>query len=122
MEYEGLIEGLVWATRLNRKSLIICGDSRLIINQVTGKYLVKNPRLKCLLSQVKGLLQEKSGLSCTFKCIPLVKNGDSKCLAIHAKNFRENYTGCYWPKINKLMQEEVEERPKKKARRDSSRC
>jgi ribonuclease HI len=41
-EYFGLIRGLKRALKMNICSLIVKGDSQLIINQMTGKYQVKS--------------------------------------------------------------------------------
>lgn len=37
MEYEALIEGLTWASRLDLTYLTMCGDSQLILKQVLGE-------------------------------------------------------------------------------------
>lgn len=103
MEYEGLIEGLIWATRLDLQSLEICGDSELIIKQVTGEYSVRNHRLSALLSKVRALLEDNSDLHCTFRHIPREENTITDSLANLAIDVRENLTACNWPNINKLM-------------------
>ncbi len=51
-EYEGLLLGLKKARELGIKDLVVCGDSKLIINQVRGDYKVKDPFLKSLHQQV----------------------------------------------------------------------
>jgi hypothetical protein len=45
VEDMGLLEGLIWATRLDLKRLTIKGDSELIIRQMKGEYQVREPRL-----------------------------------------------------------------------------
>jgi ribonuclease HI len=44
-EYEALIMGLEQAICLSIYNLIVCGDSLLVINQIIGKYRVKNSKL-----------------------------------------------------------------------------
>ncbi|HID65836.1 MAG TPA: ribonuclease HI family protein [Aquificaceae bacterium] len=67
-EYKALIEGLRKAKELGVKNLVVRGDSQLVINQVTGKYRVKNERLKDLYNQVKEL--EKFFNSIYYEKIP----------------------------------------------------
>mmetsp|Transcript_47162 Transcript_47162/g.47595 ORF Transcript_47162/g.47595 Transcript_47162/m.47595 type:complete len:116 (-) Transcript_47162:448-795(-) len=103
IEYEGLIDGLTWATRLDLETLDIYGDSKLIIKQVTGEYSVKNPRLKALLYKVQELLQKNCDLKCNFQYIPREENNIADSLANQAINLRKNLTTCNWPNINNLM-------------------
>ena len=51
-EYYGLIYGLMGAKELQIKNLIVQGDSKIIINQVTGKFKVKSDNLKPLYQKV----------------------------------------------------------------------
>lgn len=44
-EYAGLILGLKQAIKMNIKSIIIEGDSMLVINQMQGKYKCNSPNL-----------------------------------------------------------------------------
>lgn len=55
-EYAGLILGLRWSLELGLSSLAVKGDSQLVINQASGNWKVKNSRLKCLCSRVRGLM------------------------------------------------------------------
>ena len=56
-EYYGLIYGLIGARKLQIKNLLVEGDSKVIINQVIGKFNVKSPMLiplhKKAMEQVK---------------------------------------------------------------------
>jgi len=103
MEYEGLIEALVWATRLDLLGLTICGDSELIINQLTGKYTIKNHRLKVLHSRAHAILnQHKEHLNVSFKRISREK-GISFSLANLAIAAKKTAITVNWPNVNKLM-------------------
>ena len=107
MEYEGLIEGLIWATRLDLTHLTISGDSQLIIRQLTGEYSIRNPRLKRLNKKVQEILHDPSfsdGLQVTFRHIPRNENRVADSLANDAIETRMNVTTCNWPNINKLME------------------
>jgi len=104
MEYEGLMEAIIWATRLDLANLTICGDSELIINQLTGKYNIKNHRLKVLHSKAHALLQQYSNLNVTFKHIPREKNAISDNLANRAIATKKTVITVNWPNVNKFMQ------------------
>jgi len=52
-EYCGLLAGLHRARDLNIKELKVFGDSNLIIQQVTGKWKVKNDTLRAIYNQIK---------------------------------------------------------------------
>ena len=52
-EYCGLLAGLHRARDLNIKELKVFGDSSLIIQQVTGKWKVKNDNLRAIYNQIK---------------------------------------------------------------------
>ena len=52
-EYCGLLAGLHRARELNIKELKVFGDSNLIIQQVTGKWKVKNDNLRAIYNQIK---------------------------------------------------------------------
>ena len=54
-EYSGLILGLIKAIELNIHSLIVIGDSQLIINHMTGKYQCKSSNLLSLYETAKNL-------------------------------------------------------------------
>ena len=55
-EYNALIMGLKSLLKLKLLNPIIYSDSELIVNQVNGKYRVKNDRMKLLHKEVIGLL------------------------------------------------------------------
>ena len=57
-EYNGLLLGLLHAQANNIKTLNIEGDSNLVIQQVSGKWRVKEPRLQVLYSKIMKLLSE----------------------------------------------------------------
>ena len=54
-EYNGLIIGLNKAIDLNIKSLLVNGDSLLVINQMKGDYKVKSKNLVDLYNEAKEL-------------------------------------------------------------------
>ena len=54
-EYAGLILGLQQAVELDVKTLLVRGDSQLIINHMTGEYKCKSPNLIELYEKAKEL-------------------------------------------------------------------
>ena len=58
VEYETLLKGLELAKSLGTESVIIQGDSQLIINQVNGMCEVKEDQMKKYLSSVKQLVKK----------------------------------------------------------------
>jgi len=57
-EYAGLILGMQQAVELNVKSLLVRGDSQLIINHMNGAYKCKSPNLIELYEKAKELEQK----------------------------------------------------------------
>ena len=57
-EYRALIFGLEAAIKYNIKTLSVCGDSLLVINQINKMYKVKHPKLYELYEQVDLLKSE----------------------------------------------------------------
>ena len=53
MEYEALLKGLELAKSLGTESVVVQGDSQLIIGQVNGTCEAKEERMKKYLSKVK---------------------------------------------------------------------
>lgn len=57
-EYQGLLEGLRAALRLNVRRVSIRMDSELVVRQVLGIYKVKNERLAVFFKEVMAALKE----------------------------------------------------------------
>lgn len=55
-EYRALIAGLEAATATPARTARVCGDSKLVIEQLTGRWKVKQPHLKLLHEQARALL------------------------------------------------------------------
>eukprot|EP00814_Leptocylindrus_danicus_P004565 CAMPEP_0116014582 /NCGR_PEP_ID=MMETSP0321-20121206/6349_1 /TAXON_ID=163516 /ORGANISM="Leptocylindrus danicus var. danicus, Strain B650" /LENGTH=262 /DNA_ID=CAMNT_0003484233 /DNA_START=383 /DNA_END=1171 /DNA_ORIENTATION=- len=107
MEYEGLIEGLIWATRLDLKKLVILGDSQLIIKQLTGEYSIRNHRLRALHKKVCALLECNGNLETSFEHIPREQNAYADLHANQAILTRNSVVSCNWPKINQMMAKSI---------------
>ena len=57
-EYEALLKGLELAKSLDAESVIVQGDSQLIINQVNGMCEAKESRMKKYLNKVRQLVKK----------------------------------------------------------------
>jgi ribonuclease HI len=55
-EYNGLIEALLQAKRLNAKNVLIRGDSELVVNQILREYRVRSSKIVPLYDKVMKLL------------------------------------------------------------------
>ena len=71
-EYEALVRALTKAHQLSIKSLCIYSDSLLVVNQVTGKYKIKNPELLKYAQTAKTIIRYFN--SFTLEYIPREKN------------------------------------------------
>ncbi len=67
-EYEALIKALELATRFTKDKITCYLDSELVINQLLGKYKVKNPRLLPLFLKVQKLQEEFNQIK--YKHVP----------------------------------------------------
>lgn len=73
-EYYGVIEAL---KNNKEKEILLFSDSQLVVNQLNGRYKIKEPRLKVLAEQVWKLCE---GREIEFKWIPREKNIAGKVL------------------------------------------
>ncbi|XP_075645435.1 uncharacterized protein LOC142616466 [Castanea sativa] len=78
-EYEALLKGLELAKSLGAKSIIVKGDSQLVINQVNGMCDAKEDRMKKYLSKVRRLVQKFTEVS--FVQLPREENMEADALA-----------------------------------------
>lgn len=62
-EYTGLIIGLKGAIELNIKTLVVKGDSELVIKQINGLYKIKSTNLIKLYNDVKQLQRQFNKIS-----------------------------------------------------------
>ena len=78
-EYRAVIRALYLAKNFTNKKVFIFSDSKLIINQLTGVYKVKDYKLKKLCLEVKKL--EKSVQSVKYTHVKREENIDADRLA-----------------------------------------
>jgi ribonuclease HI len=81
-EYEALIQGMVLVEEMKMEHLIVTGDSKLVINQVTQKYKIKKERFKLYFKRVNELMEFFISFKISF--IPMDKNQKADSLALAA--------------------------------------
>jgi ribonuclease HI len=90
-EYEGLIFGVKKAIKLGIKDLQVCGDSDLVIRQLSGLSSVENKRLKNISKEAKELLNILRRFKLTW--VPREENKEADAQATLAReNMRSNST------------------------------
>lgn len=78
-EYEALIAGLELALAHEVTDVEVLSDSTLIVNQVTGKWKIKNDRLRGLAVRARSLLDKFEHASIAY--VPRNQNRDADRLA-----------------------------------------
>jgi broad specificity phosphatase PhoE/ribonuclease HI len=78
-EYRGLIAGLTAAAELSPAEVAVRMDSKLVVEQMSGRWRVKHPDLKPLYAQAHTLATSFASIS--FSWIPRERNKDADRLA-----------------------------------------
>jgi broad specificity phosphatase PhoE/ribonuclease HI len=81
-EYRGLIAGLQAAQELEATSIAVRMDSKLVIEQMSGRWQVKHPSMRPLAQQARALLASFDDV--TFDWIPREQNAHADRLANRA--------------------------------------
>lgn len=87
-EYYGLIYGLIGAKELEIKNLRVQGDSKVIINQLLGRFNVRSPTLKPLYQNAKEQMEYFENMN--FEHIYRKKNKRADELANIAMDKKRN--------------------------------
>ena len=82
VEYEALLKGLELAKSVKAKSILVLGDSQLIMGQINGTYEAKEGRMKKYLEKVLRLV--KKFKEANFVQIPREENVEADTLAKEA--------------------------------------
>ena len=82
VEYEALFKGLELAKSVEVKSILVLGDSQLIMGQINGMYEAKEGRMKKYLEKVLRLV--KKFKEANFVQIPKEENVEADTLAKEA--------------------------------------
>jgi broad specificity phosphatase PhoE/ribonuclease HI len=81
-EYQGLIAGLEAAIELGATSVEARMDSKLVVEQMAGRWKVKHPSMQPLAAQAKALVEQLE--SVTFTWVPRARNARADALANRA--------------------------------------
>jgi broad specificity phosphatase PhoE/ribonuclease HI len=81
-EYTGLIEGLKAALELTATHVDVRMDSKLVVEQMSGRWQIKNPGLRPLAAEAAKLVGQFAAV--TFDWIPRERNKDADALANRA--------------------------------------
>jgi ribonuclease H / adenosylcobalamin/alpha-ribazole phosphatase len=81
-EYRGLIAGLEEAASLNATEVAVSMDSKLVVEQMSGRWKVKHPDLAELNAQARALASKFERIS--YKWIPRAQNSHADRLANEA--------------------------------------
>ena len=79
-EYTGLIQGLTAAAELNASRVDVRMDSKLVIEQMSGRWQIKNPGLRPLAAEAAALVKRFDEV--TFEWIPRERNKAADALAL----------------------------------------
>ena len=78
-EYSGLIAGLQAAAELGAAQVDVRMDSKLVVEQMSGRWQIKNPGLRPLAAEAAKLVRRFDAV--TFDWIPRERNKDADALA-----------------------------------------
>ncbi len=78
-EYQGLIAGLQAARELGASDVEVRMDSKLVVEQMSGRWQIKHPALRPLAAEAAALVRELGGA--TFGWIPRARNSKADALA-----------------------------------------
>ncbi len=81
-EYRGLIAGLTAARDLGASAVRVRMDSKLVVEQMSGRWQVKHPAMRPLFRQASQLATEFASI--TFEWIPRAQNSHADRLANQA--------------------------------------
>jgi ribonuclease HI len=85
-EYQAIIAGLEKAIGLGVKSVLVKSDSELVVNQINGRFKIKNTALRPLYQKVVQLTGSLKNFSITY--IPREQNRQADALANKALDGR----------------------------------
>jgi len=83
-EYMGCFHGVQACVQEGIKNVIIYGDSKLVVEQVNGRWKVKSPNIKPIYDEIKKVLATKPFDSIEFKHVRRNKNKRADELANQA--------------------------------------
>ena len=79
-KYEALILGLKLVRNLGAKRVYVMGDSKLVVKQINGVYMTKDPRLSCYKGTIVEILN--TFLESRLEVVPRKLNMQAHSLAV----------------------------------------
>jgi len=88
-EYRGMIEGIEMALSLNpQASLHVRMDSKLVVEQMSGRWKIKHPDMQTLATRARELI---AGHQVTFEWVPREENARADKAANEALDTQSSY-------------------------------
>lgn len=78
-EYRAIISALEKAISLGAKHAVLKSDSKLIVEQINGRYKIKNAALRPLYQEVVGLTGSLESITVSY--VPRARNAEADALA-----------------------------------------
>lgn len=88
-EYNGMIAGLQAALELDAAASVrVLLDSKLVVEQMTGRWKIKHPAMQVLARQAQDLI---AGRAVTFEWVPRAQNTRADAAANESMDRRESF-------------------------------
>lgn len=89
-EYNGLIAGLRYAVERTETTVPIHVrmDSKLVVEQMAGRWKIKHPDMAVLAAQARGLIGARS---VTFEWVPRLDNARADAVANRSMDLKESF-------------------------------
>ncbi len=87
-EYHGMIAGLTAALERAPEAVHVLLDSKLVVEQMTGRWKIKHPDMQVLARRAHDVI---AGRSVTFEWVPRLRNGRADAAANEAMDRRESF-------------------------------
>ena len=84
-KYEAMILEILDLKKLQVNRVVLCGDSELVIKQMTSEYQARHPQMRSYRNSTQDLIEGFK--ECIFKLIPIVQNCVVDSLATSASTF-----------------------------------
>ena len=88
-EYRGLIAGLEEARRLGADDVAVAMDSKLVVEQMMGRWKIKHPAMAELAAEARQVL---SGTPVRFEWVPRLQNSRADACANQAMDARASFS------------------------------
>lgn len=87
-EYSGMLAGIEAALERSPGSLLVRMDSKLVVEQMSGRWKVKHPAMQVLERRARALL---AGRDVTFEWVPRLSNKRADAAANESMDRRESF-------------------------------